>query len=161
MTVHTKIAPGAADAAAAAPLPMWSLSDLYSGRDDPRIETDLQAGAAAVAELVRLKGAFVGARGNAPRLGLLLDQGIATYEKATNLILATGAYAGLAASTARDDPAWAKFESDLQRPPRGDRRRQPVPDLGAEPAGGMGDRERLQGASGGRPLASRGYAACA
>jgi oligoendopeptidase F len=29
-------------------------------------------------------------------------------------MLATGAYAGLAASTARDDPAWAKFESDLR-----------------------------------------------
>ena len=115
MTVHSKIAPGASETAASeAGLPRWRLDDLYSGRDDPKIEADLKAGADAVAELVRLKGAFVGARGNASRLGLLLDQGIATYEKATNLILATGAYAGLAASTARDDPAWAKFESDLR-----------------------------------------------
>ena len=115
MTVHSKIASGASkDISPAAALPEWSLADLYSGRDDPKIEADLQAGQAAVADLVKLKGAFVGARGNAPRLGLLLDQGVATYEKATNLILATGAYAGLAASTARDDPAWAKFEADLR-----------------------------------------------
>ena len=107
MTMHSTIT-------SEAPLPEWRLDDLYTARDDPKIEADLKAGAAAVAELVKLKGAFVGARGNASRLGLLLDQGVATYEKATNLILATGAYAGLAASTARDDPAWAKFESDLR-----------------------------------------------
>jgi oligoendopeptidase F len=107
MTAFQKIESDAA-------LPEWSLADLYSGRDDPKIEADLLAGEAAIAELVKLKGAFVGARGNPERLGLLLDQGIAIYERATNAILATGAYAGLAASTARDDPAWAKFESDLR-----------------------------------------------
>jgi oligoendopeptidase F len=111
MTVHSKIAP---EAPAEGRLPEWRLDDLYAGRDDPKIEADLKAGAEAVAELVKLKGAFIGARGNPQRLGLLLDQGIATYERATNLILATGAYAGLAASTARDDPAWAKFEADLR-----------------------------------------------
>jgi oligoendopeptidase F len=95
-------------------LPVWRLDDLYSGRDDPKIETDLLAAEAAVAELGRLKGAFIGARGNASRLGLLLDQGVMLYERAFNLILATGAFAGLAASTARDDPAWAKFEADLR-----------------------------------------------
>jgi oligoendopeptidase F len=115
MTMHSKIALGAPeDTRVEAELPEWRLDDLYTGRDDPKIEADLKAGEAAVADLVKLKGAFVGARGNAPRLGLLLDQGIATYERATNLILATGAYAGLAASTARDDPAWAKFEADLR-----------------------------------------------
>jgi oligoendopeptidase F len=107
MTAFQKIESDAA-------LPEWSLSDLYSGRDDPKIEADLAAGEAAIAELVKLKGAFVGARGNPERLGLLLDQGIAIYERATNAILATGAYAGLASSVARDDPAWAKFESDLR-----------------------------------------------
>jgi oligoendopeptidase F len=118
MTVHSKIAPEAASGASDIPpearLPQWRLDDLYNGRDDPKIEADLKAGAEAVAELAKLKGAYLGARGNAERLGLLLDQGIALYERATNLILATGAYAGLAASTARDDPAWAKFEADLR-----------------------------------------------
>ena len=45
-------------------------------------------------------------------MGLLLAQGISVYEQATNLVLATGAFAGLAASVARDDPAWAKAEAD-------------------------------------------------
>ncbi len=107
MTAFSKIETDAA-------LPAWDLTDLYKGRDDPKIEADLAAGEAAIAELVKLKGAFLGARGNPERLGLLLDQGIAIYERATNDILATGAYAGLAASVARDDPAWAKFESDLR-----------------------------------------------
>jgi oligoendopeptidase F len=108
MTLHAPIT------SASALLPEWSLDDLYSGRSDPRLEQDLRAAEAAVADLVKLKGAFIGARGDAPRLGLLLDQGVALFERATNLLLATSAYAGLAASTARDDPAWAKFESDLR-----------------------------------------------
>jgi len=107
MTVHAPIA-------AASDLPEWRLEDLYAGRDDPKIEADLAAAAACVAELTRLKGAFLASRGDPSRLGLLLDQGVALYERATNLILATGAFAGLSASTARDDPAWAKFEADLR-----------------------------------------------
>ena len=45
-------------------------------------------------------------------LSQAVDLGL--YEQATNLILAVGAYAGLAASTQRDDPAWAKMEADLR-----------------------------------------------
>jgi oligoendopeptidase F len=45
---------------------------------------------------------------------VLLDRGIRLYEQATNGLWGVGAYAGLAASTARDDPAWAKFEADLR-----------------------------------------------
>ena len=95
-------------------LPVWSLDDLYLGMDDPRIGLDLEAAAQANAELVRLKGAFIAARGDAPRLALLLDSGLGLYEKAVNLLWGVGAYAGLAASTARDDPARAKFEADIR-----------------------------------------------
>jgi oligoendopeptidase F len=95
-------------------LPEWRLDDLYSGREDPRLEQDMEAARLANLELGKLKGQFVAARGQADRLGLLLDQAIGLYEKAANLLGATGAYAGLAASTARDDPAWAKFEADLR-----------------------------------------------
>ena len=94
--------------------PQWSLDDLYSGRDDPRIEADLAAAKAANDELVKLKGRFVAMRGDARRLGELLDHGIGLYEQATNGLWAVGAYASLAASVARDDPAWAKFEADLR-----------------------------------------------
>ena len=95
-------------------LPQWRLDDLYSGRDDPRIEADLAAAKAANDALVALKGRFVAGRAAALTLGETLDHGIRLYEDATNLLWSVGAYAGLASSTARDDPAWAKFEGDLR-----------------------------------------------
>jgi oligoendopeptidase F len=95
-------------------LPEWRLDDLFSGRDDPRVEQTLAAAAASNDALVKLKGAFLAARGDASRLGLLLAEGIVFYESAVNGLWAVGAYAGLSASVARDDPAWAKFESDIR-----------------------------------------------
>ncbi|KSB90928.1 oligoendopeptidase F [Caulobacter vibrioides] len=95
-------------------LPEWNLADLYAGREDPRIETDLTAAKAANDELASLEGMFLEARGEPARLGKLLDRGIRLYEEAVNGLWGVGAYAGLAASTARDDPAWAKFEADLR-----------------------------------------------
>ncbi|MFZ5668824.1 MAG: M3 family oligoendopeptidase [Pseudomonadota bacterium] len=95
-------------------LPEWNLADLYAGRDDPRIETDLKAAVAANDALVALKGRFVESRADAGALGVLIDQGVALYEQATDGLWAVGAYAALAASTARDDPAWSKFEADLR-----------------------------------------------
>ena len=95
-------------------LPEWNLADLYAGRDDPKIEIDLAAAKAANDELASLEGLFLQARGEPERLGVLLDRGIKLYEQATNGLWGVGAYAGLAASTARDDPAWAKFEADLR-----------------------------------------------
>jgi oligoendopeptidase F len=94
--------------------PEWNLADLYAGRDDPKIEIDLAAAKAANDELASLEGLFLQARGEPQRLGVLLDRGIKLYEQATNGLWGVGAYAGLAASTARDDPAWAKFEADLR-----------------------------------------------
>ncbi len=95
-------------------LPVWSLTDLYTGRDDPKIEADLAEAERLIAELVRFKGQFLASRGQPERLGLMLAQGVSLYEQATNLVLATGAFAGLASATARDDPAWAKAEADLR-----------------------------------------------
>ncbi|MDP3749984.1 MAG: M3 family oligoendopeptidase [Phenylobacterium sp.] len=95
-------------------LPQWRLDDLYVGREDPRIETDLAAAKAANDELIKLKGRFVAMRGEPLRLGELLDHGVTLYETATNGLWGVGAYASLAASVARDDAAWAKFEGDLR-----------------------------------------------
>jgi oligoendopeptidase F len=95
-------------------LPQWRLDDLYTGRSDPRIETDLGRAKAANDELVGLKGQFVEARAGAAKLGELLDRGIGLYEQATNGLWGVSAFASLAASTARDDPAWARFEADLR-----------------------------------------------
>lgn len=95
-------------------LPVWNLDDLYLGLEDPRIGQDLEAAAKTNAELVRLKGAFIAARGDPKRLALLLDSGLGLYEKAVNLLWGIGAYAGLGASIARDDPERSKFEADIR-----------------------------------------------
>jgi len=97
-----------------AALPEWRLDDLYAGRDDPRIEVDLGKAKAANDALVALKGRFTASRANARVLGELLANGIGLYEAATNALYGVGAYAGLAASTARNNPAWSKFEADLR-----------------------------------------------
>jgi oligoendopeptidase F len=101
-------------AAPADALPVWDLADLFSGRDDPKIEAAFLAATAANDALLKLKGAYVARRGDAARLGLLLAQGIGFYEAAVNALWSVGAYATLSASIARDDPAWAKFEADVR-----------------------------------------------
>ena len=95
-------------------LPQWGLEDLYAGREDPRIEVDIEAGAKINAELAELKGAFVGVRKDPAKLGELIDRGIGLYEAATNKLWGVGSYAGLASSISRDDPAWARFEGDIR-----------------------------------------------
>jgi oligoendopeptidase F len=95
-------------------LPQWRLDDLYSGREDPRIEADLAHAAAENSKLAAMEGRFVAARAAPKRLGELLDEGIGLYEAATNGLWAVGAFAGLSSSVARNDAAWAKFEADLR-----------------------------------------------
>ena len=95
-------------------LPEWRLDDLYADREDPRIAADLERARKANAKLAELKGRLVAKRADPRTLGAMLDQGVGLYEAATNALYAVGAYGALAASTARDDPAWAKFEADLR-----------------------------------------------
>lgn len=95
-------------------LPVWRLDDLYAGREDPRLDADLDAAVVANASLLQLKGRLVAARGDAVALGDLLDRGVQHYEAATNALWRVGSYASLAASTARSDPDWARFEADVR-----------------------------------------------
>jgi oligoendopeptidase F len=95
-------------------LPEWSLADLYADRQDPRIEADLARAEATTAALKTLEGQLLAGRADAAALGERLARGIGHYEDATNALWSVGAYASLAASVARDDPAWAKFEADLR-----------------------------------------------
>ena len=94
--------------------PQWSLEDLYSGPDDPRIEADLALARAANADLVALEGHFLAARSDPARLGGLIVRGLALYEAATDALWSVGAYAGLAVSVGRDDHQWARFEADVR-----------------------------------------------
>ncbi|HKR87218.1 MAG TPA: M3 family oligoendopeptidase [Phenylobacterium sp.] len=95
-------------------LPEWRLDDLYADREDPRIAADLACAERQNHELAALKGQLVAARADPATLGERLDRGVRLYEAVTNLLWGVGAYASLAASTARDDPAWAKFEADFR-----------------------------------------------
>ena len=95
-------------------LPTWRLDDLYSDREDPRIDADLKAAEATNAELAKLEGRMVATRARPAELGGIIDRGITLYEEAVNLMWSVGAYGSLSASTQRDDPAWSKFESDLR-----------------------------------------------
>ena len=95
-------------------LPQWRLDDLYSDRQDPRIEADLKAAEQVNGELAKLEGRMLATRARPAELGGIIDRGIQLYEDAVNLMWSVGAYGSLSASTQRDDPAWAKFESDLR-----------------------------------------------
>ena len=145
----------------ASDLPEWDLGDLYAGRDDPRIEADLTAAREAVAELVKLKGAFVAARANAERLGLLIVQAMTVTERFNNLLGSTGAYASLASSVARNDPRVGQVRERPARPSGRHQRRHRFPDPGAEQARGLGDRGGVQGQPGGGQVAASGCGACA
>ncbi|HET6972051.1 MAG TPA: M3 family oligoendopeptidase [Phenylobacterium sp.] len=95
-------------------LPEWRLDDLYSGREDPRIETDLAEAERLNRELAKLEGRLVATRGKPAELGGILDRAIELYEQSANAMWGVGAFASLSASTARDDAAWSKFEADLR-----------------------------------------------
>jgi len=113
MSIHIPVQTPAPPSQPSEP-PTWSLADLYAGPADPALDADLEAARTTVEELVRLKGAFVGARSRPERLGLLLSEGIGLYERASDLLLKPAAYASLAASIAREDAALAKAEGDLR-----------------------------------------------
>jgi oligoendopeptidase F len=95
-------------------LPTWRLDDLYAGREDPRIELDLAEAERLNGELAKLEGRLIATRSRPAELGNILDGAIQLYEDATNAMWGVGAFASLSASTARDDPAWSKFEADLR-----------------------------------------------
>lgn len=96
-------------------LPTWRLDDLYAGREDPRIEVDLKEAERLNGELAKLEGRMIATRSRPAELGGIIDRGIELYEQATNAMWGVGAFASLSASTARDDPAWSKFEADLRQ----------------------------------------------
>jgi len=97
-----------------AEVPVWDLSDLFASREDPKIAADFKAAAAAVRSLSVLEGTLTAARAEPARLGARIDEAIGLYEKTTDLLGAIAAYAHLASSVERTDPAWAKFQADVQ-----------------------------------------------
>ena len=81
--------------------PLWDLSDLYASREDARISADLDRAKALVDQMNAFQGQLVGQRGDAAALGQALDQTIALYEQAADVMGGLGAYAFLAPWTPR------------------------------------------------------------
>ena len=94
--------------------PLWDLTDLYGSRDDARIAADLDRARALVDEMNGLQGRLAGQGGDPASLGAALDRAISLYEQASDVLGALGAYAFLAASTARDDAGAQGFEADVR-----------------------------------------------
>jgi oligoendopeptidase F len=97
-----------------AALPVWSLDDLYGSREDPRIAADLAAAQKIAADLQGRSGALLAAAKAPAALGACLDDVIRRYQALTDLIGGLGAYAGMAVSVAREDPAWPRFEANMR-----------------------------------------------
>jgi oligoendopeptidase F len=94
--------------------PIWDLSDLYASPADPKIAADLDRAEALAREQAGREGAFLAARSEPAALGALIAAAISTEEAIVNLTWAAAAYASLSTSTARGDPALAKFEADVR-----------------------------------------------
>jgi oligoendopeptidase F len=94
--------------------PLWDLTDLYGSRDDARVAADLARSRVLVDELNGLRGRLAAERADAQALGAVLDRAITVYEQASDILGALGAYAFLAASTARDDAGAQGFEADVR-----------------------------------------------
>jgi oligoendopeptidase F len=94
--------------------PVWDLSDLYAAPTDPKIAADLDQAEALARKQAGREGAFLAARGDPAALGVLIAAAISTEEAIVNLTWAVAAYASLSTSTARGDPALAKFEADVR-----------------------------------------------
>jgi oligoendopeptidase F len=95
-------------------LPEWRLDDLYSGRKDPQITVDLAQAKQSNDDLIALQGAFVAARGDAVAPGRAAGSRDRPLRAGDQRPVERRRLCRLAASTARDDPAWAKFEADLR-----------------------------------------------
>jgi len=96
-------------AAAPAALPVWDLSDLYAGPEDPRLAADLdRAEADARAFEQRLAGRLAALPGDA------LAQAIAEYERIWEGLGRISSYAGLVFAGDAQDPANGRFYQTMQ-----------------------------------------------
>ena len=95
-------------------LPVWDLSDLYTGMDAPELKSDLDRAAQLCTafegrykgELARLAGGENG--------GAALAEAIKAFESAEEIMGRLASYAGLVYSGDTTDPVRTKFYGDLQ-----------------------------------------------
>ena len=95
--------------AAEAPLPVWDLSDLYAGPDDPKLAADLdRTDADAAAFEARLAGKLGGLSGDA------LAAAISEYEVLWERLGRVTSYAGLLFSSDAQNPENGRFYQTMQ-----------------------------------------------
>jgi oligoendopeptidase F len=94
-------------------LPVWDLSDLYAGPEDPKLEADVARGAELIKALSKLQGSFLSARANPERLGALIDQAASLFEQASDAFGGALGYATLASTIDKENGRIAKLDSDL------------------------------------------------
>src|SRR5690242_952793 len=89
--------------------PVWSLDDLYTGPDDPRINADLASVERDAAELeAEFKGRLAGLDGN--RLADMIER----YEAVEDRLGRAMSYAQLLFAAQRDDPTVGRFYQGIQ-----------------------------------------------
>ncbi|MFO1038776.1 MAG: M3 family oligoendopeptidase [Geminicoccaceae bacterium] len=89
--------------------PQWDLSDLYAGRDDPRLKETLEASAAQAKSLAeRYKGRLAEIDGDA------MAELISTYETIEEESGRVASYAQLLFAADRDDPEVGRFFQSIQ-----------------------------------------------
>jgi oligoendopeptidase F len=93
---------------AAEALPVWDLSDLYAGQDDPRIAADL---AAAGAEAKAFESRYAGRLAALP--GDALAAAIAEYERIEEVLGRIMSYAGLVFAGDAENPANGRFSQTM------------------------------------------------
>jgi oligoendopeptidase F len=95
-------------------LPVWDLSDLYSGIDSPAVADDLAcANALCLAFEERYKGKLA-ALASGPGGGKALAAAIGEFEAIDDLIGRIASFANLVYSSTTTDPVRAKFFGDVQ-----------------------------------------------
>jgi oligoendopeptidase F len=96
------------------PLPVWDLTDLYSGIDSSEVGRDLdRAGAMSRSFQETYKGRLAEIV-EAPDGGRRLAEAIAEFERIEELLGRVGSFAGLVYSGDTSDPVRAKFYGDMQ-----------------------------------------------
>ncbi len=89
--------------------PVWDLSDLYAGLDDPAIKRDLEAAKATAANFAQsYKGKI------AKLSGAELAKAVADYEALTEVLGKLGSFAGLAYAANSADPKIGQFYQNVQ-----------------------------------------------
>jgi oligoendopeptidase F len=118
MRQFPSILPSPAEPSAASPeageLPVWDLSDLYSGPESPELARDLSRVAEAAKTFAGKYRGKLDEMARAAKGGEALAEAVRTYEALEDTLGRVMSYAGLLYATDNTNPTNAKFYGDMQ-----------------------------------------------